>query len=177
MVNGTINAVIVGATGYSGAELVSWLLGHPAARIVGLFGSSRRAEGEKSVTMGDLFPRLLGRIDLPIGAADVKAIAALKPDAVFLATPHEASVELAPEILAKAGGTWRARVFDLSGGFRLRPASLYSRYYGFEHGSPALLERAVYGLPELNRARIVEADLVAVPGCYPTSAILPLAPL
>jgi N-acetyl-gamma-glutamyl-phosphate reductase len=69
------------------------------------------------------------------------------------------------------------RVLDLSGGFRLRDAALYPKVYGFEHGHPELLETAVYGLPELNRAQIASARLVAVPGCYPTSAILPLAPL
>jgi N-acetyl-gamma-glutamyl-phosphate reductase len=171
-----INVAVVGAPGYSGAELVAWLLRHPSAKIVGLFGSSRRGDADKPTTMGDLFPRLNGRIDLDIRPADIDAIAALKPGAVFLATPHEASIELAPELL-KGGGSRRPRVFDLSGGFRLRPANLYPKFYGFEHQSPALLESAIYGLPELNRARIAEADLVAVPGCYPTSAILPLAPL
>jgi N-acetyl-gamma-glutamyl-phosphate reductase len=171
-----IRCVIVGAAGYSGAELVTWLLGHPLARITGLFGSSRRAEGDKPTTMGDLFPRLVGRIDLPIAVAEPGAIAALKPDAVFLATPHEASVELAPAILSAASSSWRPRVFDLSGGFRL-PAPLYPKFYGFEHHHPALIDAAAYGLPELNRSRIAEADLVAVPGCYPTSAIPPLSPL
>jgi N-acetyl-gamma-glutamyl-phosphate reductase len=166
--------VIVGATGYSGAELCSLLLRHSGAEIVGLFGSSRREE--KTVTMGELHPRLRGVADLPVGAAEIGAIAALKPDAVFLCTPHEASVELAPELLHSLGES--AVVFDLSGGFRLK-AEHYPRYYGFEHAALGLLEKAVYGLAEVNRAKIAspKVRLVAVPGCYPTSAILPLRPL
>jgi len=177
MATGKVKVVIVGATGYSGAELVTWLLGHPGATIAGLFGSGRKPETEGPQRIADLFPRLNSRIDMEIQAADVDAIAALGPDAVFLATPHEASVELVPAILSRAGQAWRPRVLDLSGGFRLRDASLYPKFYGFEHEHPGLLETAVYGLPELNRSRIAGASLVAVPGCYPTSAILPLAPL
>jgi N-acetyl-gamma-glutamyl-phosphate reductase len=171
-----LDVVVVGAAGYSGAELVTILLRHPHARIAGLLGSGRQEQPGKPTKIADLFPRLAGRIDMEIRATDPDAVAALAPDAVFLATPHEASVELAPAILARAGGAWRPRVFDLSGGFRLKPPH-YPTYYGFEHHEPAWLERAVYGLPEINRSRITEADLVAVPGCYPTSAILPLAPL
>ena len=172
MVNPPINVAIVGAAGYSGAELVTWLLRHPAARIVGLFGSGRRGEADRPMLMGDLFPRLLGRIELEIRPGDAAAIASTKPDAVFLATPHEASIELAPALLASG-----IRVFDLSGGFRLSDARLYPKFYGFEHAHGELLAAAAYGMPELNRAAIAKADLVAVPGCYPTSAILPLRPL
>ncbi|MFN0131909.1 MAG: N-acetyl-gamma-glutamyl-phosphate reductase, partial [Phycisphaerales bacterium] len=179
----TIPVVIVGATGYSGAELVEILLGHAGARIAGLFGSSRRAEsvgggtgGGGAATMADLFPRFRGRIEEPIKAAEIGEILALRPRAVFLATPHEASVELAAGLLGASAGA-RPVVFDLSGAFRLRPASQYPRHYGFEHAHPELLERAVYGLPEANRAALVGADLVAVPGCYPTSAIIPLRAL
>lgn len=170
-----VKAVIVGAAGYGGAELATILLRHPHATIAGLFGSGRREQVEK---IADLFPRLAGRIDMEIRPVDLDAVAALKPDAIFLATPHEASVELAPAILTAAPKTsgWKPTVFDLSGGFRL-PAALYPPYYGFEHHEPKWLDRAVYGLPELNRSAIAETDLVAVPGCYPTSAILPLAPL
>jgi len=172
-----LDVVIVGAGGYSGVELVSLLLRHPGCGIAGLFGSGRKEPGDKPTRIADLYPRLLGRIDMEIAAADADAIAAMKPGAVFLATPHEASVELAPAILDRCGGErGKTRVFDLSGGFRLK-APHYPVYYGFEHREPEWLSRAVYGLPELNRSRIAEADLVAVPGCYPTSAILPLAPL
>jgi N-acetyl-gamma-glutamyl-phosphate reductase len=113
-----------------------------------------------------------GRVDLPVRAASAEAIVDLEPDAVFLATPHEASVDLAAKLAGRV-----ACVLDLSAGFRLKDAGLYPRHYGFEHPARELLGRAVYGLPELFREAIAKADLVAVPGCYPTSAILPLAPL
>lgn len=187
----TIRAVIVGASGYSGIELATILLRHPESQIVGLFGSSRRAtpppgaSGPSSESFSDLAPSLRGRLDLPILPIETGALAALNPDAVFLCTPHEASLELAPE-LRRRGLT----VFDLSGAFRLKDRDLYPKHYGFEHTEPDLLAQAVYGLPELpatgsgvpglrpgKRAAIAQADLIAVPGCYPTSAILPLAPL
>lgn len=169
----TKRIVIVGAAGYSGAELVSILLGHPRVEIVGLFGSARRGgSGGTFRTLADVFPRFRNRIDLPLHAADPKEIAALRPDAVFLATPHEASMELAPELLETG-----LRVLDLSAAFRFRDASVYPTHYGFTHTQPGLLETAVYGLPELNRHRIRTAMLIAVPGCYPTSSILPLSPI
>ncbi len=173
-----IRTVVVGAGGYSGAELVAILLRHPRAEIVGLFGSSRRSEGSPQ-PIADVFPRFRGRLDLAIAAADPAAILALKPDAVFLCTPHEASLELAPAL--RTGTT---RVFDLSGAFRLKSRPLYPKFYGFEHEQPDLLAAAAYGLPEvraeglpIGRSAIARADLVAVPGCYPTSAIIPVAPL
>jgi N-acetyl-gamma-glutamyl-phosphate reductase len=172
----SISAVVIGATGYSGGELVGLLAQHRRVRITALFGSGRR-DAERPVRIADLFPRLLGRVDMEIAAVDVGRIRDLCPDVIFLATPHEASLELVEEILAAAGSGWSPRIFDLSGAFRLRPASLYERHYGFSHRRPDLLQRAVYGLAELNRAEIARADLVAVAGCYPTSAILPLAPL
>lgn len=167
-----VRAVVIGAGGYSGAELVSILLAHPSAQVVGLFGSAKRQESGPPGAFSDSWPRFRGRLDLPVRATNIDNIAALKPDAVFLATPHEASIELAPELLGRS-----LRVFDLSGGFRLKDAGLYPRYYGFEHAHPGVLGRAVYGLPELFRTAVVNADMVAVPGCYPTSAILPLVPL
>jgi N-acetyl-gamma-glutamyl-phosphate reductase len=161
-------AVIVGAAGYAGAELVSILLRHPDAQIVGLFGSGRTS-GER---FSDLFPRFRGQVDLPVEAADAVAIATVRPDVVFLATPHEASLPLAALLRARG-----LAVMDLSAAYRLKDASLYPTYYGFSHDQGALLRDAVYGLPELKRDQIRDAKLVAVPGCYPTSAILPLAPL
>jgi len=166
-----VRVAIVGAAGYSGAELATLLLRHPRAQIVGVFGSAKR-DAAKPQLFGEVFPRFRGLLDLPLlpgGAADILAS---QPDVVFLATPHEASVELAPGLLD--GGVI---VLDLSAAFRLRDASLYPAFYGFEHARPGLLASAVYGLPELHRAQIRGANLVAVPGCYPTSAILPLAPL
>jgi N-acetyl-gamma-glutamyl-phosphate reductase len=176
-----LRVVIVGAPGYSGAELAGLLAAHPAVEIVGLFGSERRAAGGQDAgagprtapdALGTLFPRLRGMVDLPVHPASTSAIAALRPDAVFLATPHEASEALAPPLL-DAG----AVVLDLSAAFRLRDAALYPRHYGAPHAHPALLARAAYGLPELNGESIATANLIACPGCYPTSAILPLRPL
>ncbi len=166
--------VIVGASGYSGGELAGLLARHPRARVVGAFGSARRAgaPAEPAPRLDDLWPRLRGVLDLAVQPADAHAIAGLKPDAVFLCTPHEASLELAPELIAKG-----LRVLDLSAAFRLKDAALYPRFYGFPHSSPDLLARAVYGMPELFRDEIRRAALVAVPGCYPTSCILPLRPL
>lgn len=167
-----IRVAIVGAGGYSGAELVSILLGHPSVSIVGLYGSARRNAPGQEQRLSDLFPRFRGRIDLPVTAADPGEIASVRPDAVFLATPHEASMELVPELLRTS-----VRVFDLSAAFRFRNSAVYPAYYGFEHSRPDLLQTAAYGLPELFRETVRPAQLVAVPGCYPTSSILPLAPL
>lgn len=171
----TLRTVIVGAAGYSGVELVSILLGHPGAQIVGLFGSARREADKdgKPQNFAEVFPRFRNQVDLPLKAAAIPEILSLKPDAVFLATPHEASLELAPQLLA----TGSIKVFDLSAAFRLKDAALYPTHYGFVHTQRTWLEKAAYGLPELFRAAIAKADLIACPGCYPTSAILPLAPL
>ncbi len=164
--------VIIGAGGYSGAELAELLLSHPRISIVGLFGSAKREESGRALAFSDSWPRFRGLLDLPIRATEVDAVSALSPDAVFLATPHEASVELAPKLVA-AG----LRVLDLSAAYRLKDALLYPKHYGFEHGDAGGLARAVYGLPEQFRAEIRRAGLVAVPGCYPTASILALAPL
>lgn len=167
-----LRIVVIGAGGYSGAELVEILLGHPGASVVGVFGSARREEAGTPRTFSEVWPRFRGRLELEIAAADVERIAGLRPDAVFLCTPHEASIELAPRL-----GERGLVVLDLSAAYRLRDAGLYPKFYGFEHHDKGNLERAVYGLPELFRAAIARADLIAVPGCYPTSCILPLAPL
>lgn len=163
---------MVGAGGYSGAELVSILLGHPRARVCALFGSEKRGEDAAASELASSAPRLRGRCELPIRPANVAAVLESRPDAVFLATPHAASHELAPA-LAERGVV----VFDLSAAFRLRDAGLYPAHYAFEHERREWLARAVYGLPELDRRALRDAALVAVPGCYPTSAIIPLAPL
>ncbi len=164
--------VIVGAGGYSGAELASLILRHPGAELVGVFGSSRRADEGKVQTLAEVFPRFRGQVDLALRPASVPEIVALSPDAVFLCTPHEASIELAHALQGN-----RFPVLDLSAAFRLKDAGQYPAYYAFEHGHPEMLAVAADGLPELGREEIARADLSAVPGCYPTSAILALAPL
>ncbi len=162
--------VVVGAAGYSGAEVVGILLKHPSTEVVGLFGSATRADHPPR--FDQLFPRFRGWTDLLVHAATIDAILSLKPDAVFLATPHEVSHDLAPALCA-AGVT----VLDLSAAFRLREPSSYRAHYGFTHAHTDLLERAVYGIAELNREAISNADLIAVPGCYPTSVVLAVRPL
>jgi N-acetyl-gamma-glutamyl-phosphate reductase len=162
--------VVVGAGGYSGAEVVGFLLGHGDVEIAALYGSGRGGDGP--VPFADLAPRFRGATDLPVLPIDAAGLMRHKPDVVFLATPHEASHDLAPDILH--GG---AVVIDLSAAFRLPRPDLYRRHYGFDHQHAGLLRQAAYGLPEINRAAIRGADLIAVPGCYPTSAILPLHPL
>lgn len=164
--------IIIGAGGYTGAELAGLLSAHPFVELAGLFASAKRTASEQPQRFGELFPRFRGLIDLEVRAVDLDVIAEMKPEVVFLATPHEVSHELAPALLEMG-----AIVIDLSAAFRLKDASLYKRHYGFEHSHPELLERAVYGLPEINRELIASADLIAAPGCYSTSAILPLQPV
>lgn len=167
-----LRVCVVGAAGYSGAEVVGLLLGHPGVELVGLFGSDRRAGGSDTERFDSLHPRHRGETTLRVEPASAEAILAKKPDAVFLATPHEVSYELAPA-LRSAGVV----VLDLSAAFRLREPALYAAHYGGAHPHPELLDEAVYGLPELHEHSISKATLIACPGCYPTSVILPVAPL
>jgi len=118
----------------------------------------------------ELFPNLRGHYDLAFSEPDVTRLAAC--DVVFFATPHNVAMNMVPELLA-AG----ARVIDLSADYRIRNAELWSQWYGEPHASPECLADAVYGLPEVNRAAIAGARLVACPGCYPTSVQLGLIPL
>jgi N-acetyl-gamma-glutamyl-phosphate reductase len=157
-----IRVGIYGASGYTGIELVKIFARHPHVRIQ--FATSDSYVGKK---MSDAFPC---HFDLPFVAHDAAPLDAV--DVAFLALPHGASAEYAQRVL-NAG----ARVIDLSADFRLRDAAAYKKWYGLEHHAPELLPQAVYGLPELYRAQIKNAQLVANPGCYPTSVILGLAPL
>jgi N-acetyl-gamma-glutamyl-phosphate reductase len=157
-----IKAGIVGFRGYSGAELISILQRHGGASI---FLMEHRADaGDRPAPRGAAGP---ARIPATADAARESAL-----DAVFLATPPEVSMELAPGFL-DAG----AKVIDLSGAFRLRTVDNYTRWYKEPHTQPELLSSAVYGLPELNRGPIASARLISNPGCYPTAASLAIAPL
>ncbi len=156
---------IIGASGYTGVELLRLLAGHPQAEVVAV--TSRQYEGQP---VSQAFPSLAGYYDLECEALDVEAIAA-RADVVFTALPHKSAMEVVPGFLA-AG----CRVVDLSADYRLRDPLVYEHWYQ-EHTSPELLADAVYGLPELYRAQLVKAQLVANPGCYPTSIALGLAPL
>ena len=157
-----IKAGIVGASGYAGFELVRLLKGHPAAELV--FATSETFAGS---TLRNVFPAA-PRLDL-VAARDAPLHQA---DLVFLCLPHGAAAPTAVAAL-KAG----ARVVDLSADFRLRDRATYAQWYGLEHPSPRLLAEAVYGLTEFARAGLPATRLVANPGCYPTSILLPLRPL
>ena len=155
-----MNVGIINVTGYSGSELVRLLYHHPEVRITSVTG--RSAAGQK---LGEVFPHLSG-LDMTIqpeldGSLDV----------AFSALPHKASAEAVIPLL-EAG----IKVVDISADFRLRSVSEYEEWYGVTHPGPQYLEEAVYGLTELNRSDVCQARLVANPGCYPTGAILALAP-
>jgi N-acetyl-gamma-glutamyl-phosphate reductase len=151
---------IVNVTGYTGVELARLLLQHPEVELTQVTG--RSAAGQR---LADFFPHL-GKTDLVIQEAIEEPV-----DVAFLALPHKASAEAAPPLLAQG-----AKVIDLSADFRLKNVSVYEEWYKVKHPVPELLAEAVYGLPELHGAAIAKARLVASPGCYPTSAILALAP-
>ncbi len=157
---------ILGATGYTALELIKLLLRHPEAEITTL---TSRQEGSPHVA--SLHPSLVGRLDLH--AEDLGAVAvASRADCVFSCLPHGASATVVPHLLA-AG----ARVIDFSADYRLDSAASYTDWYGQKHLDAERVGSVVYGLPEMFRDKIVDAQLVANPGCYPTSAILPLVPL
>lgn len=159
---------VVGASGYTGAELLRLLLSHPHVEITAACAGRRAGE-----PLTRVFPQFRGRLELSLEAFDPDRIAEAA-DVAFTALPHGDS--------ARAVAALRARglaVLDLSADFRLRDPAEYATWYGngAEHPEPAALREAAYGLPELHRETIRGAKLVACPGCYPTSAILPLAPL
>jgi len=156
---------IIGASGYAAADLMRLLVAHPEARIVALADLP-----EKCGPLSRLFPQFAGRLDIRVIPADVPSLAEAC-DVVFLALPHTASMTYAGPLL-EAG----ARVIDFSADYRLKTPGLYETVYGTPPDE-ANLPEAVYGLPELYRDLIRPARLIANPGCYPTSAILGLAPL
>jgi N-acetyl-gamma-glutamyl-phosphate reductase len=158
----TKRVAIVGATGYAGSELTGILARHRHAELVALFSSGSGA----AAPANPAYPQLIAR---PFA---FDALVEAKPEVVFLATPNEASAELAPKLLDQD-----IRVIDLSGAFRLNDPALYPTWYGFAHERPALLDQAVYGLTEFCNGELKSARLIANPGCYPTSILLALRPL
>ncbi|KGE78638.1 N-acetyl-gamma-glutamyl-phosphate reductase [Halomonas sp. ND22Bw] len=161
-----IKVGIVGGTGYTGVELLRLLARHPEVSVEAITSRS-----EAGLGVSELYPNLRGHYDaLRFSEPDPARLAAC--DAVFFATPHGVAHALAFDLLER--GT---RVIDLSADFRLRDADEWAAWYGQPHGAPELLEEAVYGLPEVNRERIRQARLIAVPGCYPTAVQLGLLPL
>jgi N-acetyl-gamma-glutamyl-phosphate reductase len=172
IMSGRFKVAVVGATGYSGAEIVRILLKHPAAELAVLMTANLERKEAKPQKLSAVLPQFRGLSGLEIEPLDFDALARRDIALVFLATPNETSHTIVPPLLERA-----LRVVDLSGAFRLRDKALYPTWYGFEHQYAHLLETAVYGLTEVNRAAIRNARLLANPGCYPTSALLPLIPL
>ena len=160
-----IKVGVVGGTGYTGVELLRLLAGHPEAELVVI---TSRSEAGKPVS--ELFPNLRGSLELAFSEPDIGQLSAC--DLVFFATPNGTAMGMTPQLL-EAG----ARVIDLAADFRLRQADQWEQWYGMPHACPHLLDQAVYGLPEINRAGIAQAQLVANPGCYPTAVQLGFLPL
>lgn len=160
-----IKVAIVGASGYSGEELLRILSSHPFCEIKII--TSRQYAGQP---IGDLFPRF-AESNLSFSAPDVKQIIS-EVDIAFLALPHGLATEFAVPLLE--GGV---KVIDISADFRVRDPEVYEKYYNVKHPAPELLKDAVYGLPELYRDDIKESSLIACAGCYPTSILLPSIPL
>lgn len=157
---------IVGASGYTGAELLRICAQHPELEVAWATGDTKAGEpaAELYPSLAGAYPDLVFETFEPPMAGDV--------DLVFLALPHGAAQKLVPHLVSGP-----AAIVDLSADFRLRNPADYDRWYGEAHGAPDLLERFVYGLPELHRDDIAKADAVAAPGCYPTAAALALTPL
>ena len=156
---------IVGIIGYSGETALKLLLNHPNVRVT--YVSANNTKGK----VDDILPALKGKTSLVCDTYHLQN-AIERCDLVFLAVPHTIAMKIAPDLL-KA----KKRVIDLSADYRLKDISLYKKWYGAAHADKANLEKAVYGLPELYREDIKKAAMVANPGCYPTGAILALAPL
>ena len=161
-----IKVAVLGATGYTALEAIKILLRHPQAEIVAV---TSRQEGNTPVS--SVHPSLVGRLDRPLEDLTPEQVGS-RAECVFSCLPHCASAEIIPKVLA-AG----AKVIDFSADYRLDDAATYLEWYGHEHPDAARLGQTVYGLPELFRDRIKGQSLVANPGCYATSAIVPLAPL
>ena len=160
-----IKVGIVGATGYTGVELLRLLAGHPQARVTVI-----TSRGEQGKPVADLYPNLRGIVDLTFSDPDLDTLGAC--DVVFFATPHGVAQSMVADILALG-----VKVIDLSADFRIRDADLWEQWYGQPHSARSLISQAVYGLPEFNRKDIKSASLIACPGCYPTSVQLGFLPL
>lgn len=161
--------VIVGASGYSGEELVRLLSRHPHVEVAAV--TSRQLAGQ---TLAGVYPRFAGTryADLKFIGSSTDAILAAGARIVFLALPHGVATEYAAPLI-KAG----LKVLDLSADFRIKDIAVYEEFYGEKHHAPELAALSVYGLPELYRDKIRTAQLIACPGCYPTSVLVPLVPL
>ncbi|MEC8427153.1 MAG: N-acetyl-gamma-glutamyl-phosphate reductase, partial [Pseudomonadota bacterium] len=160
-----IQVGIVGGTGYTGVELLRLLANHPHAEVKVI-----TSRAESGVQVSELYPSLRGFYDLAFTAPDADVLS--ECDVVFFATPHGVAQAMMPELIGRG-----VRVVDLSADFRIRDQKVWESWYGQDHACPELIEQAVYGLPEVNRAQIASAQLVACPGCYPTATQLGFIPL
>jgi N-acetyl-gamma-glutamyl-phosphate reductase len=160
-----IKVGIIGATGYTGEELINILLRHPHVKLTYL-----SAKIDKEQSIDEIFPQLRNRLDLECEILDIQR-AISKADLFFLALPHTVSFDVAPMLLGH-----KKKVIDLSADYRLKNSNLYKEWYKVEHSDKSNLKKSVYGLPELYREKIKKADLIANPGCYPTAAILGISP-
>lgn len=160
-----IKVGIVGGTGYTGVELLRLLAAHPEVELKAI--TSRKEDG---MPVADMFPSLRGRVSLAFATPEKAQLA--ECDVVFFATPHGVAMAQAEQLLA-AG----VKVIDLAADFRLQDVSQFEKWYGMPHACPELLKEAVYGLPEVNREAIKRARIIGLPGCYPTSMQLGLAPV
>ena len=161
-----LNCAVLGATGYTGAELTKLLLAHPLVRV-----SLLTTRQEKPIALRDILPSVSKDVTLEITPYSFDAVKK-KADVVFLCLPHTEAMTAAEQLLA-AGKV----VIDLSADFRLRDKKIYEKWYGVNHVAPQYLSKAVYGLCEVYREKIKKADLIANPGCYPTGPSLALIPL
>ena len=160
-----ISVAIVGGTGYTGVELLRILLRHPNVQVNLL--TSRTEAGRR---VEDMFPSLRGHTELCYSDLNVDELK--KCDVVFFATPHGVAMKHAETLVAA-----NTKVIDLAADFRLQDLAQFEKWYGMQHACPALLKESVYGLSELNREKIKNAQVVGNPGCYPTTVQLGLAPL
>ncbi len=164
-----VKTAIIGASGYSGEELVRLLLNHPSAELAAV--TSRQYAGQ---TVAEIFPKFASHPTakkLVFEEPDAWSLSK-KAEVVFLALPHGVAAEYAAALLERG-----CKVIDLSADFRLNDADLYREFYHTDHPAPELMAEAVYGLPEVYRKEIRNARLIANPGCYPTSILLPIIPL
>ncbi|WP_299131944.1 N-acetyl-gamma-glutamyl-phosphate reductase [uncultured Vibrio sp.] len=165
-----LKTTIIGASGYTGAELALMINRHPELTLSGLYVSANSVDAGKPIAA--LHGKLAGLIDMPVQPLTNPEEVAKQSDVIFLATAHEVSHDLAPIFLEND-----CQVFDLSGAFRVKGENFYQEFYGFEHQHEQWLDKAAYGLAEWNEQAIKEAQLVAVAGCYPTASQLAIKPL
>jgi N-acetyl-gamma-glutamyl-phosphate reductase len=165
MSNKKLKVGIVGGTGYTGVELLRLLASHPEAEVVAV-----TSRGEVGQAVSEMFPSLRGYIDVKFSDPANANLGSC--DIVFFATPHGVAMSQATELLAT--GT---KIIDLAADFRLQDTTVFEKWYKMPHSCPEVLQKAIYGIPELNREQIKSAEVIGNPGCYPTTVLLGLMPL